>query len=238
MKVEEGIQRVQSMYSRGLQSKDSRLSSRHIYSALCSGRATLIQQQIDKGQKLSEWSYTTLPCVELIQVALHECPCVPEDDCVILRTKHKIPQVVTSISNHLIEVTDITGANIGYSESTLSTYKYSKGAKYTANNPKFIIHNEYGFITMRKALKAVMIKGPFADVIAASLFPTICPCIDCPCIDIMQITFPVDSRLETALIQLANNECIAMFKQMQQDRDANSTDDTDTGMTHTNQQRP
>jgi len=54
MKVEEAIQRVQSMYSRGLQSKDSRLSSRHIYSALCSGRATLIQQQIDKGQKLSD----------------------------------------------------------------------------------------------------------------------------------------------------------------------------------------
>lgn len=234
MKMEEGIQRVQSMYSRGLQSKDSRLTTRHIYSALCSGRATLIQQQIDKGQKLSEWSYTVLPCVELISVPNYECPCVPENGCRILRTKYKLPQVITSIDNHLIEVTDITGADIGYSESTLSTYKYNKGAKYTSGNPKFIIHNEYGYITVKKMLKAIMIKGPFADVIAAALYPSLCECVECPCIDIMQITFPIDSRLETALIQLANNECILMFKQMSEDRNANATDDTDTGMTHSN----
>jgi len=139
------------------------------------------------------------------------------------------------MDTHLIEVTDITGADLGYSESTLSTYKYSKGAKYTANKPKFLIHNEYGFITMRKILKAVMIKGPFADVIAASLFPSLCPCVDCPCVDVMQLTFPIDSRLETALIQLANNECILMFKQMQEDKNANATENTEPGMVHTNQ---
>lgn len=238
MKIEEAIQRVQSMYSKGLHSKDSRLSSRHIYSALCSGRATIIQQQIDKGQKLSEWSYIPLSCVELIQVPVHECPCVPEDGCVILRTKHKLPQVVSSINSHLIEVLDISGADIGYSETTLSTHKYNSGSKYTANKPRFFIHNEYGFITQRKILKAVMIRGVFADVIAAIMYPSLCPCEDCPCLDIMQITFPIDSRLETALIQLANNECIGMFKQMQEDKNANATDDTGTtGLVHNNQGR-
>ena len=66
MKVHEIIQRVQSLYSKGCQSDDSRLSPRHIYSKLVSLRSKYISQQAKKKQKINQWNFQTLPCVELI----------------------------------------------------------------------------------------------------------------------------------------------------------------------------
>ena len=61
--IGEAIQRIQPLYSKRVQSKDSRLTSRHIYSALVTGRANLIRQQSNKNQLVNKWIYQILPCV-------------------------------------------------------------------------------------------------------------------------------------------------------------------------------
>ena len=50
MKTEELIQRVQSLYSKGVQSDDSRLTSRHIYNKLTTVRAKLVTEEAKKNQ--------------------------------------------------------------------------------------------------------------------------------------------------------------------------------------------
>lgn len=236
MKLGEAIQRVQSMYSRGVQSKNTRLSSRHIYSALMSARSTLLQQQYNKNQKISQWAHQTLPCVELVPAKLHECLCVPDEGCTILRTKHKLPQPIAGIDKHLIQsVSSIDGIGEVYDESTLTGYRYNKGNKFTPDRSVFYPHNEYLFITLKVLSKAVMVVAPFGDVVAAAQFPSLCECDDCGCEDLMEMQFPFDSDLETALIQLASNECINMFKQMKQDINSNTIDTTSSGMIHQNQ---
>ena len=82
----EVIQRIQSIYSKGVQSDDSRLRSRHIYNKLITVTAKLYEQQKNKKQKVNQWSYQVLPCVELIKTPIHECPCVPTLGCTIFRT--------------------------------------------------------------------------------------------------------------------------------------------------------
>ena len=118
MKTEEIIQRVQSLYSKGVQSDNSRLSSRHIYSKLLTSRSKLLHQKLSKRQKISQFNYQTLPCVELIEAPKNECPCLPPVGCTILKSKYPLPKVLVSLNAHAIEyVTSVDGA-ISYDETT------------------------------------------------------------------------------------------------------------------------
>ena len=53
MLIKEIVQRIQSLYSKGVQSDDSRLSDRHIYNKMITVRSKLISQQHNKKQKIS-----------------------------------------------------------------------------------------------------------------------------------------------------------------------------------------
>ena len=103
MIVKELIQRVQALYSKGVKSDDSRLSSRHIYNKLLSVRARLISQEAKKKQRISQWNYQTIPCIKMIEVPAHDCPCLPPIGCKILRSEHKIPSPLSGLSGDLID---------------------------------------------------------------------------------------------------------------------------------------
>lgn len=228
MKIIEAIQRVQSLYSHGVQSRDSRLTTRHIYSALMSARSTLIQQQLDKNQSVGQWAYQSLRCIELIPSNIHECPCVPSIGCTILRSKHKLPKTIIGLSAGIIRAVTSLDGKQRFDDTTFETAKYLKGNKYTGNKANVLIFNEYLFLTTKQYLKAVTGLGLFSDVIAAYMFPSICDedCEDCLCVDPLEFNLPIDGRLETALIQIANEELIALFEQTEEDKSSNSSDDT------------
>lgn len=232
------IQRVQSAYSRGLQSKDTRLTARHIYSATSSGRATLLSQQYNKNQKVNQWSYQTLKCVELIKAPIHECPCIPSAGCMVLRSRFKIPQPISGIDKHLIQSVTSLDGSIRFDEGAYETSKYMDGNKYTAIKPDYYFRNEYLYVTTLKNLKVISVTGLFNDVVVAHQYSSFCPeCDDCNCNDIMGMEYPMDGDLITALIQLAHQELIGLMKQMTEDRSNNAKDDTGTeGMVHQPQQ--
>lgn len=237
MILEEAIQRVQSLYSAGVQSRSSRLSSRHIYSALCSARGTLLRQQLNKGQAPTQWTYTPLPCIELIKASAHECDCIPAAGCVILRTKYKLPRPINTARGSAIQyVTSLDGSISFDTNVSFSTNKYRDGNKFTSKKPAFFIKNQYGFITVRKMLAALTISMIPYDFLEARNFPSLCPCADCECQDIMKLEFPFDGDLSRPLIQLANEELINIMKQVKEDKTNNASDDTNIGgaMVHAN----
>jgi len=57
MTIKEIIQRVQSLYSKGVQSDDVRLEDRHIYNKMITVRSKLISQEAKKRQKINQWNY-------------------------------------------------------------------------------------------------------------------------------------------------------------------------------------
>ena len=73
MTVGEVINRVQSLYSRGVQSDDTRLEDRHIYSKLITARSKVLSQKANKKQMLSQWNYQTIPCIQMVEASKHEC---------------------------------------------------------------------------------------------------------------------------------------------------------------------
>lgn len=231
MLVSEAIQRVQSLYSAGVQSNDSRLTERHTYSALLTARSILLRQRINKNQKVSQWTYQTLPCVELVTAPIHECACVPANDCIILKSKHKIPEPITGLEESLIQyVTSIDGS-ISFDKTSFENNRYNAGNKFTSKNPNYYIKNGFLYVTILKSLKAITISGLFYDFFEAKMFPSICEsdCEECNCPDIMELDFPIDADLVKPLLEIANQELIIIMKQVKQDNTNNAQDDTSVG---------
>lgn len=225
----EAIQRVQSLYSRGVQSSDSRLTARHIYHALLTARSTILKQQYNKNQKPSQWAYQVLPCVELTKAPVHECPCIPNNGCTILRTKEKLPRPVSGIDVMLIKSVTSLDGTINFDLTSFENEKYSKGNKYTSKKPAYYPRNGYLYFTGVKMLKMATIEGLFDDPVEVKLFPSVCgPCEDCDCMSVFDMEFPVDSDLMNGILSLANDELVAIMKQMTEDRANHGADDTGT----------
>lgn len=216
MVVGELIQRVQSLYSKGAQSDDSRLMSRHIYNKMLSTRGLLIFNKINKKQFISKWNYTMLPCVELIEVSGSDCPCIPAPGCKVLRSKYKLPKPVNSINGYIIDaVMSIDGSTI-FHEVSYKRQNWRKGDKYTSAKPDYFIKDDYLYITSTRKLKAVTVIGLFADPIEAENYPSYCDdvktentvtCSTNP----RELEFPIDEEMIDALIELTVQEISSGF---------------------------
>ena len=226
------IQRIQSGYSKGVQSSESRLTSRHIYNKFITVRAKLLREVSNKKQKISDWNYQTLNCVELIEIPAHQCPCIPPLGCEILRSKFKLPRPITGLNIHLIKsVTSITGENI-YSEVSLKEKEYKKGNKFTSNKPDYFMEDGYLFLTHIKGspriIKVVLLTG---DPLEAKKFESYCEdCVDCTdCESSLDMEFPLDEDMIEVVITISAVELIAEFNgRGKEDRTTDSQDDNAT----------
>ncbi len=219
MRIGELLQRIQSLYSKGVQSDDTRLSRRHIYNKLLTVRGRLISQQVKKRQKISDWNFVILPCVELIQVPAHECSCLAELGCPVWRTKFPLPKPLTDLNKHLIEFVMSIENSMLIDETTREEVLYAKGNKYTFLKPKYLFENGYLYFPMKKSPKVVKIKFLPEDPIEAHKYPSICgDCEDCiNCEDYSSLPFPIDGDMIEPLIEIAAEELVAKFSVSQQD---------------------
>ena len=235
MKISELIQRILSLYSKGVQSDDSRLSKRHVYSKILTARSRLILQKLNKRQAISQWNYQTIDCIELIKAEPYECPCLPSVGCTILRSKFPLPTPLTGmLDGHALQsVTSLEGSVI-YSETTWQNKKYKKGSKYTADKPDYYIRNGYIYLTTKKGPKSFSVTGLFEDPLEVEAYDTICgnipcgknvPSEECPdCVSPLDKDLPIDKSMVETLIELATQELIITFSQGKEDISNNSID--------------
>lgn len=228
MKVNELIQRVQSLYSKGVHSDDTRLSPIHIYNKMITARSRLLSQEAKKKQKLNRWNYQTMPCIELIRVPKSQCPCLPPVGCQISRTKFKIPKPLTDYNRHLISSVSTVDGDIMYSETAWETLKYESSNKYTGGDPVWFELSEYVYVVQKLGPKVIAITGLFEDPLEVVSFPSYCAekdCVDCdPCTDFNEVDFPIDADLVDILVEMAVNELISIFPTMIEDTSNNSSD--------------
>lgn len=84
-------------------SDDTDYSDKEIYMRLVMSRASIIKSLLDRGIKLSEEFYQVIPCVNLQEVDIVECPTAPASGCMWLKSDCPIPDhlVIQSVSTHL-----------------------------------------------------------------------------------------------------------------------------------------
>lgn len=232
IKIGDAIQRVQSVYSKGIQSDDTRLSSRHIYSRLIDTRAKLISQSANKNQEISQQCNQTLPCIEMIDTNYSECSQIPNLGY-ILKSKYPIPYIISSISKPLVQ------GNAVYSLDFQTKFdiwnwqdaKYLKGNKYTSQNAVAFLRDTsdgiHIFLTTKTKPAAVTITCVFEDPIQPELFPSYCNSINDlvnPCTPFQNYDFATDRDILEAIITTVTSELIPQFDKQLEDKNNNGED--------------
>jgi hypothetical protein len=223
------IQRVQSLYSRGVQSDDTRLSSRHIYNKLLTARNKLLIQKSNKKQPLNSKTFQTLNCVEIVKVDKIECDCLTSSSfCKVYRTKHKIPNILSDIDKMLISSVNTLDNNIKFDLTLQNNVKYKSGNRYTKTKPEFYIKNGYFYFTSNSIPGIIEITAVFENPLEVKNFSQYCNNDKIRCLSNLDMEFSIDSDLIEVLIELATKELIIFFKQNSQDISNNAQDDSMT----------
>lgn len=220
------IQRVQSLYSKGVPSDDTRLSVRHVYNKLLTLRNKLLAQKIKKNQKINAWNYQTLRCVELVKVSEIDCPCVCVKGCITLRTKYKLPKPLSDLGRHIIQyVTGINPANnetLIFNETTVQNKNYRIYDKYTGSKRDFFIYDDYLYITNDKELEIINITGIFSDPNEVDNFVTLCSEETVTCVSVLDKEFRLDEDLIEDMLTISSEELIKYFASMPEDKQNNA----------------
>jgi hypothetical protein len=228
MTIREIIARIINLYEKGVPSRNVRLSPRHVYNKIVTVRSKLISQEAKKRQKINQWNYQTLPCVELIKVDAHECPCIAPVGCEILRSKFPIPKPLTNLNSHLIQSVTTIDGNTVFNETTFQDKKYKAGSKYSSNKPDYYFRNNYLYVTHKSGLKVITITALFDNPLDVIKFESYCKenCVDCKedCDSILDNEFPIDNDMIDTLVDLSKIELIEQFIQMKEDITNNSSD--------------
>jgi hypothetical protein len=224
MKTSEVIGLISTAYNKGVRSDDSRLSTQLIYTRALAVRQRLISQQIKKRQKISDWNYMVLPCVEMIEVPSHTCTCLPQIGCNVFRTKHKLPKTLTDLNQHIISFVMSIENGMMIDEASREEFLYMDGNKYTSKKLKYIIEDGYLFVP-KNSPGVIKIKFLPENPIDVLTFPSMCPCTDCdPCLDIMNVDFPIDGDMIEVLVEMVTASLIANFSVAIEDQSNNGKD--------------
>jgi hypothetical protein len=223
MTIKEIIQRVQSLYSKGIQSDETRLRSRHIFSKVKTARVKLLTQSVNKKQKISPWNYQLLPCVELEEIEANQCPCIVTSTCTILRSKYKLPKIISSYSSNMIQSVTSIDRSRKIDEVSPNNVKHLVGNKYTKDNMYFFLENGYIYIVGHTNISTVSVIGLFEDPIEAYVFQSPCTATD-ECLNILDFNFPIDLDSIDTIVEMAMAELVNTFIQVKEDTLNNSTD--------------
>lgn len=226
MKIKNVIQRIQSAYSKGVQSDDTRLSSRHIYNKILSVRSKLISQKAKKNQKISDWNFSILPCVEVIEVDAHSCPCLPQVGCKVYRTKYPLPKPLLDYDTYLIDWIRSVEKSLVYNETTRNEESYIRGRKYTNKTRRYIIEGNYIFFYGISPGSSVAIKFISGDPIEVYNYPSICPqsVLEPNCLSPLDLDLPMDEEMIDDLILMCQQEVVGIFNQSNEDSSNNTRD--------------
>ena len=149
MTVGEVIERVQSLYSKGVESDDTRLSARHIYNKLLTVREQLAIEQFRDGLSWSEWD----------QQPLHQIPMrrFTAWGCNFMKSKDTLPKAITTGGDEGIMITSADGM-MSYNRTTFEQFRNISGNKYTSKSPYYFIHDDYLYL-MNSKMKSAFAHG-------------------------------------------------------------------------------
>jgi hypothetical protein len=221
MTRDEHVYAIQNLINAGAQSDDNRLSNRLVHHFLKVVRSRLIKEKADRQNYIAEDNYQTI-CMPLIKTSFHDCDCVPNTECLILRTKYKVPRQLYPKLGSTIQAYFFDGKVIGRIDiPSASKLNYS-----LIEEPKiaFFHHDGYLFITGTLTLKAIQIYGVFEDVDDLAKY-TLCDeegvDVGTPCYNPEEDVFPIDADLIFPMYQMVI-AILGVAKQMPEDNENNA----------------
>lgn len=225
MKINEAISRLRVLLENGIASDDNQLSNRFLYSILKTLRTKRIRQKLDSILYLSPFYYNTIDCLPLELGKFADCPCFT-NDCFILRSKYKLPKVMSTRNKLAIKsITTIQGKSLYETTPTKDEYK-----KYTNTKKEglfYFIHNGYLFVTGSTTLKVVTFTAIFEnplDLAGINACDTDGNNLPGVCFDPKSQDFPIDEDLFDDIEDMALEKLVKVMARMPNDSENNARD--------------
>lgn len=212
-KVREWISQIRSL-SKTLSQDNLYVTDRLIFSLIKKHAAPLLYQEDGKMKIMKmDFLFTPLPFVELIEVDKIEAECTGlRSDCVIKRTKNKLPDILTGYWTALIRDVASLDGNVEIYPTTARNYvrkRNATDAKYDKNKYYWYSNGHLYFPDLE--WDAVRIEAAFAEDISQHV------CGSDLCADGQDIELPVPEYLMATVVNLVFQDLAAMF-QIPQDK--------------------
>lgn len=205
---------------------DATLNDRSILAELRSNAIMLINQRTNQ-RKLwnTDTIFTTLSCVEMIQVDMATC-CGYHSGRMVSRSKLKLPSIAEGNYQYLIQgVYDVAGTT-SLKYSSLNRYINTLKLNLLTNENFYWIHNNYLFISSPHVKLAKIIFVPDGDISYELLYPE-CECEgkrEKPCTSRLDEDFRCPGALITPLVTMTSQSLLSTYFRIPKDHTADNKD--------------
>lgn len=213
-----------------LLSSDNLITDRVVASELRAAADLLIKRDTDL-RKLwgSDSIFTTIPCVELIEVPISEC-CDYRSSKTIRRSKYKIPRLGEGAYSYILYVYNIeTSRRI--LEITPNRYINYLKLRPQSKEIYFWIENEYLYIT-NEDIALVKLRGYFEDGVTTMVQDKNCESCPCNkygstdnCVNPLDQTFKCPQYLLKAVFDMVSQSLLTSYSRSLEDSTPNEKED-------------
>ena len=208
-----------------LLSTDSMITDRAIMSEVKNNAFLLIKRETNL-RKLwaTDTVFTTIPCMELIEVPISEC-CDYVDPCSVARTKYKLPRITEGNYQYLIQgvysINIMSGQGKKLKETTVNRYVNLLKLPVIKNEEYYWITNGYLYVN-NPLLKGIRLVALFEEDVPNEIMYAPCACgtdytEEQLCMNPLDKASPVPGYLEKQVLELTSQKLLSTYFQIKTD---------------------
>jgi len=208
-----------------LLSTDSMITDRAIMSEVKNNAFLLIKRETNL-RKLwaTDTVFTTIPCMELIEVPISEC-CDYVDPCSVARTKYKLPRITEGNYQYLIQgvysINIMSGQGKKLKETTINRYVNLLRLPVIKNEEYYWITNGYLYVN-NPLLKGIRLVALFEEDVPNEIMYSPCACgsdytDEQLCMNPLDRNSPVPGYLEKQVLELTSQKLLSTYFQIKTD---------------------
>lgn len=191
------IYTVKNILRGGQITDDDTITDRQVAFLIDAARATLLRQQYNKGQNLSDNNIQTVPCMAVEQVDTSFMPGFPSN-CTVYKTINPLPKPIESKGKDLITgITSPVLGSLSYEYIPYSRLPYAGFTKF--KRPMVTVFNRYVYMIDAPYTINIAISGVFEEPNELSTYND---CEGQPCFD-WDTEYPMSSHMIDAAIKMA-----------------------------------
>src|SRR5690606_11068506 len=218
--------------SHKLLSSDGMLTDRAIAAEIKASTFLLLKRETNQRRLwATDTLFTTIPCIELIQVPVSEC-CDYVDDITNARSKYKLPKISEGNYQYLIQgvysINALGGKGKKLKETTINRYTNLLKLKLVKKEEYYMIVNDYLYIT-NPDIKRVRISAFFEEDIPTNIMFPDCDCgtdytDEDYCKNPLDRKFGLPGYLEKQVLDLTSQRLLSSYFQLKTDHSADGVD--------------
>jgi len=222
---------VRSMHK--LLSTDNLITDRVVASEIKNNTQLLLKRETNLRRLwATDTIFTTIPCLEMVQVPISEC-CDYVDPCNVSRTRFKLPRIAEGNYQYLIQgvwsINAMGGQGTRFKEVTINRYMNLLSLPLIKNQPYYWIVDGYLYVS-NPLLQAVRIAAFFEEDVPNEIMFSECCCtngvnLDEYCMNPLDKNYGCPGYLEKQVLELTSQKLLQTYFRINDDKTSDGKDD-------------